>query len=134
MAKSSTIAQSLVGHLSGLADLCLTLGDYEAAMQAAVDLAKAAPNSGQGCLEAARILARAANRIQADTKLANSRKDELGRKFFGRTVVMLREAIDVNAKLAKSIKNDPAFKELRDRPEFQTMLSSLVDLGLGGSR
>jgi hypothetical protein len=117
-----------------LADLCLTVGEYDAAMQAAVDLAKATPDSGQGCLDAAKILARSASQIQADAKLARARKDELGRKFLGRTVVMLREAIDLNPKLAESIKNDPVFKELRDRPEFQTMLSSLVDLGRNGAR
>jgi len=132
--KSLVYRSALTDHLSGFADLCLTLGDYDAAMQAAVDLAKAAPDSGQGCLDAARILARAARGIQADAKLASSRKDKLGRKFLGRTVVMLREAIDVNTNLAESIKNDPVFKELRDHPEFQTMLSSLVELGHGSSR
>jgi tetratricopeptide (TPR) repeat protein len=132
--KSLVYRTALTGHLTGLAELCLTLGDYDAAMQAAVNLAKAAPDSGQGCFNAAKILARAASQIQADTKLTSSRKEELGRKFLGRTVVMLREAIDLNTKLAESIKNDPVFKELRDRPEFQTMLSSLVDLGRGSSR
>jgi tetratricopeptide (TPR) repeat protein len=132
--KSRVHRTALAGHLAGLADLCLTVGEYDAAMQAAVDLAKAAPDSGQGCLDAAKILARSASRIQADAKLARARKDELGRKFLGRTVVMLREAIDANTKLAESIRNDPVFKELRDRPEFQTMLSSLVDLGRNGAR
>jgi tetratricopeptide (TPR) repeat protein len=132
--KSIVYRTALAGHLSGLAVLCLPLGDYDGTMQAAVELAKTAPDPGQGCLDAARILARSASQIQSDTKITSSRKDELERKFLGRTVVMLREAIDVNTKLAESIKNDPVFKELRNRPEFQTMLSSLVDLGRNNSR
>lgn len=58
----------------------------------------------------------------------------MGRKFLGRTLVLLREAVDANTKLANLIKNDPVFKELRDRPEFQIMLSNLVDLGQDGRR
>lgn len=125
---------ALAGHLTGLADVCLTLGDYEGVLQSAVDLARATPDPAQGCLDAAKILAQGQGRLQADAKLALPRKDELGRKFLGRTLVLLREAVDANTKLADLIKNDPVFKQLRDRPEFQIMLSNLVDLGREGGR
>ena len=132
--KSLPHRAALAGHLSGLADICMTLGDYDGVMRAAVELAKAAPDSAQGCLDAAKILAQCATRLQADSKLTPARKDELGRQFLGRTVVLLREAVDANSKLAKQIKNDPVFNDLRERPEFQTMLSSLVERGGSGSR
>ncbi len=125
---------ALAGHLTGLADVCLTLGDYERVLQSAVELAKATPDSGQGCFDAAKLLALGASRLQSDAKLAPPRRDELGRKFLGRTLVLLREAVDANTKLANLIKNAPVFKELRDRPEFQIMLSNLVDLGHDGRR
>ena len=41
--KSLQYRAALAGHLTGLADLCLTLSDYEGVMQAAVELAKAPP-------------------------------------------------------------------------------------------
>ena len=110
------------------------LDDYEAILMSTIDLVKAAPDAGQGSFDAAKILARAASRIQADAKLNPSRKDELARKFLGRTVMMLREAIDANTQLAALIKNDPVFKELREHREFEIMLSSLVDVARGRAR
>ena len=92
--KVAAYRSALVEHLTALADTCTTLADYDAAVQAAIDLAKAAPDPGQGHYEAARILARSAAAIQGDAKLASARKEELTRKCLGRTVVMLREAID----------------------------------------
>jgi serine/threonine-protein kinase len=118
----------LASHLSALADACLRLDDHEAVMRTASELARAATDPGQGSLEAARILARCAGRIQADTRLDQARREDLGRKCLGRTVVMLREAVDVSPKLADSVKNDEAFKALLSRPEFQAMLNTLVDL------
>ena len=123
---------ALASHLTELADLSLSLGDYESVMQSAIELAKVTPDSGKGCFEAAKILAHCAGQLQSDKKIAAPRRDELGRKLLGRTVVMLREALDANAKVAERLKDDPVFKELRDRPEFQTMLGGLVDLGRSG--
>ena len=114
--KSLPHRAALAGHLTGLADLCLTLGDYDGVAQAAVKLAKAAPDSGQGCFDAAKILAGCASRIQADSKLTPARQTELGRQILGRTVILLREAIDANTKLADQIKNDPVFKKLARSP------------------
>ena len=132
--KIAAYRSALVEHLTDLADTCTKLADYDAAVQAAIDLAKAAPDPGRGHYEAAKILARSAAAIQGDAKLASARKEELTRKCLGRTVVMLREAIDANTKLADRIKAEPVFKQLLDRPEFQTMLNSLVDLGGNGQR
>src|SRR5262249_29956418 len=125
---------TLANHLTALAEACITLADYDAALQAAIDLAKAAPDPGQGHYQAARVLARCATTIQGDAKLASARKEELGRKCLARTVVMLREAVDADTKLGDRIKADPVFKQLLDRPEFQGMLDSLVDLGRQGTR
>jgi len=132
--KVAAYRAALVGHLTDLADTRTTLADYDAAVQAAIDLAKAAPDPGRGHYEAARILARAAAAIQGDARLASARKEELTRSCLGRTVVMLREAIDANTKLADRIKAEPVFKQLLDRPEFQAMLNSLVELGGNGRR
>ena len=127
--RSSAYREMLAGHLRLLADVCLVLGAYDDAMHAAVDLPKYAPQQGQGYFDAARILARCVSQAQSDRNLTPARRDEIARKYLGRTVVMLREAIDANSKLAEPMKTDPIFKGLRERPEFQSMLNSVVDLG-----
>jgi hypothetical protein len=121
------------GHLGVLADVCLVLGAYDDAMRAAVDLPKYATQPGQGYFDAARILARCITQAQSDGKLAPTHRDEIARKSLGRTVVLLREAIDADSKLAGPIKTDPIFKGLLERPEFRNMLNSMVDLGRDGT-
>ena len=118
-----------IGHLRLLADVCLVLGAYDDAMHTAADLPKYATQQGQAYLDAARILARCVSQAQSDRNLTLARRDEIARKYLGRTVVMLREAIDANSRLAEPMKTDPIFKGLRERPEFQSMLNSVVDLG-----
>jgi tetratricopeptide (TPR) repeat protein len=127
--RSPTYREMLADHLRLQADVCLVLGAYDDAMHAAVDLPKYAPQQGHGYFDAARILARCVSQAQSDRNLTPDRRDEIARKYLGRTVVMLREAIDANPRLAEPMKTDPIFKGLRERPEFQSMLNSVVDLG-----
>jgi tetratricopeptide (TPR) repeat protein len=132
--RSTSCREMLAGHLRLLAEVCSVLGAYDDAVRAAVDLPKYAPQQGQGFLDAARILARCVSQAQSDRNLTPARRDEIAQRCLGRTIVMLREAIDANAKLAEPMKTDPIFKELRERPEFQSMLSSVVDLGKDTTR
>ena len=89
------------------------------------------PDSGRGeaCFDAARLLARLVGLVGADPKLVPADRDRLIRPYLGRSIVLLREAIDTDPKLAGRIKDDPAIKALESRPEFQTMMNSLVNLG-----
>ncbi|QEH31636.1 Serine/threonine-protein kinase PknD [Aquisphaera giovannonii] len=120
----------LAASLGRLADASLAAGDYPAAIAAAADLARASAEPARGHLDAARLLARAAIQIQADGKLDAARKDELGRDCLGRTVVQLREALDLDPKLATSVESDPAIKDLLARPAFRTMFDSMIKIGL----
>ena len=83
----------------------------------------------QGCLDAARILAKLVTRAGADARLAPAERDRLPRHYLGRTIILLREATDSNPKLADQIKNDPDIKLLESRTDFQTIMNSLVQLG-----
>ena len=89
------------------------------------------PESGRGeaYFDAARVLARLVGLVGADPKLVPADRERLIRPYLGHSIVLLREAIDSNPKLAGRIKDDPAIKALESRPEFKTMMSSLVDLG-----
>ena len=61
-------------------------------------------------------------------KLAQAERDRLTRSYLGRTVVLLREVIDTDPKLAEQIKTDADIKLLQSRPEFQTMMNTLVNV------
>ena len=47
----------LVGHLAALAEVSLGLRDYDSTVASVIEMPKAAPGSGNACLDAARILA-----------------------------------------------------------------------------
>jgi hypothetical protein len=64
-----------------------------------------------------------------DSQLAPPRRDEIGRKCSGRIAILLREAIDANPKLGEAIKSDPELSAVLARPEFQSLLGSLDNLG-----
>ena len=126
-----SIRELLGGHLIELAAIDLKLGLYEQAARIALDVPKTVPSSNraQGCFDAAQILARLVTRVGGDGKLAQAERDRLTRNYLGRTIVLLREVIDTNPKLAEQIKTDPDIKVLESRPEFQTMMNTLVNIG-----
>jgi serine/threonine protein kinase len=121
----------LSGHLLDLARVDVQLGVYDEAGRFALDVPKVAPNSNraQACFDAAKILARLVGQAGTDVKVAQADRDRLARHYLGRTVVLLREAIDTNPKLADQVKFDADIKQLETRPEFQAMMDTLVNLG-----
>ncbi len=121
----------LGGHMLELAEVNLKRGAYQEAADEAVRVPRAVPESGRGeaCLDAARVLARLVGLVGADPKLVPADRDRLIRPYLRRSIVLLHEAIDSNPKLAGRLKDDPALKALESRPEFKTMMNSLVDLG-----
>ena len=44
-------------------------------------------------------------------------------------MILVREAIDSNPKLGKQIKSDPELAPILARPELQSLIGSLVNLG-----
>jgi tetratricopeptide (TPR) repeat protein len=118
----------LGGHLLELANVNLELGAYKEAAANALELPTVVPQSNrdQGCFDAARVLARLVTRVSADQKLTQADRDQFARQYLGRTVVLLREAIDANPKLSPTIKSDSDIKALESRPGFQTIMNSLV--------
>jgi hypothetical protein len=120
----------LGNHLLELAGVNLKLGADREAAESALKAPQAVPESsrGQAYLHAARILARLVIRAGADPKLAQADRDQSARNYLGRTIVLLREAIDADPQLAGPIKNDPDIKALEARPEFRAMMNALVTL------
>jgi tetratricopeptide (TPR) repeat protein len=124
------IRSQLGKHLIQLAGIELELGAYGEAATSALAIPRAFPMSerSQGCLAAARILAGVSRKAGADTKLTQSQREEFGATYLPRTIVLLREAIDARPELGERIKTEEEFREIRSRPEFTTMLNSLVDV------
>ena len=125
----SDVRELLGSHLLELAQINLKLGAYKEAAATALELPNAVPASArdQGCFDAARILARLVTQVGADGKLAPDERQQLTRNYLGRTIVLLREAIDTNPKLSAQIKADADIKSLESRPEFQTIMNTLVN-------
>ena len=132
LSKNRTDVRSLLGtHLLELAQINVNLGAYKEAAANALEIPNTVPilKRDQGCLDAARVLARLVTHASTDSKLAQSERDELTRNYLGRTIVLLREAIDTNPNLTDQIKADVDIKTLQSRPEFQSLMNTLVNLG-----
>ena len=129
LGKNRADTRTLLGkHLLELAGLNVKLGVYPEAADNALKVPQVVPDAdrGQAYFDAARILARLVIRAGGDDRLAQADRDRLTRQYLGRTVVLLREAIDTNAKLADRIKTDPDIKALESRPDFQAIMNTLV--------
>ncbi len=132
LSKNAYAYRALLGeHLIELARVNLELGAYDDAAKLALDVPKTVPASmrAQACFDSARILAKLVTLVGSDAKLTQADRDRLTRSYLGRTVVLLREAIDTSPTLAAEIKNDPDIKQLESRPDFKTIMNSLVNLG-----
>jgi serine/threonine protein kinase len=132
LSKNRSDTRALLGrHLLALADLNIKLGEYRDAAASALDVPSAVPAShrAQGCLDAARSLARLLTHAATDQKLAAGDREQLSRSYLGRTVVLLREVIDSRENLIEEIRTDPDIKQLESRPEFQVIMNTLVNFG-----
>lgn len=132
LGKNRSDLRAMLGRqLVELADSNIALGAYKEAASNALEVPNAVPPSlrAQGCLDAARSLARLLAHAAADRKLTSSEREQFSRSYLGRTVVLLREVIDTRENLIDQIKKDPDIKELESRPEFQTIMNTLVNLG-----
>ena len=67
--------------------------------------------------------------------LSQAERDRLTKSYLGRTAILLREVIDTDPKLAEQTKTDADIKLLKSRPEFQTIMDTLVMPGsiVGGN-
>ena len=110
LSKNGTAYRELLGsHLLELAEVNLKLGAYD---EAARDRARRSQDRSrsdraQACFDAARLLARLVTQVGGDDKLAQAERDRLTRNYLGRTIVLLREAIDTNPKLAEQDQDRP---------------------------
>ena len=68
--------------------------------------------------QSAKILARLVAQVSSHPKVVPANRDRLTRNYLGRTIVLLREAIDTDPKLADQMKSDTDIKRLESRPEF----------------
>ena len=124
--------RTLLGsHLLDLAQVNLQVGAYKEAAANALELPNVVPTSArdQGCFDAARVLARLVTLVAADTQVSQTDREQLTRSYLGRTIVLLRDAIDTNPKFSERIKADADIKALESRPEFQAIMNTLVNTG-----
>jgi eukaryotic-like serine/threonine-protein kinase len=131
LSKNGYAYRVLVGeHQIELAKVNLKLRAYDEGAQLALEVPRTVPGSkrAQACFDTARTLARLVTLASNDAKLATTERDRLTRTYLGRTVVLLREAIDTSPTLAIQMKSDPDIRQLEARPEFKAVMITLVDL------
>jgi hypothetical protein len=109
----------------------IKLGAYDEAVRLALEVPRIVVNAARppACLSAARVLAHVVTQVGGDKKLNAVERERLTRKSLGRTLMLLREAIDADPKLVGEIKIDKDFTALSSRPEFQAILDTLVNAG-----
>ena len=132
LSRNRSDVRALLGsHLLDLAQMNLKAGAYKEAAITALELPSVVPPSkrDEGCLNAARVLARLVTQVNADSKIGQAEREHLTRNYLGRTIVLLREAIDTNPKLSEPIKFDADIKALESRPDFQAIMNTLVNAG-----
>jgi tetratricopeptide (TPR) repeat protein len=125
------VRAALVGLLFDRAGVNLRRGADQEAADDALRAPRVAAESGRGeaYLGAARILARLVGRVGADPGLVPADRERRIRPYLGHAIVLVREALDSDPKLAARIKEDADLKTLGSRPEFKTTLSALIDPG-----
>jgi hypothetical protein len=80
-------------------------------------------------VDAARLLARAVGQLNSARELEPSERDRRARIHAGRAALLLREAIDIDPKLAEPLKADADIRQLAPRPEFRELLKSVIRFG-----
>jgi serine/threonine-protein kinase len=121
---------ALADHMIDLARINVQLGAFDEAARLAIDVPRNVPlaSRAQACYSAARVLARLVDQVDRALTLSQVERERLTRNYLARAVVLLRDAIDSGPKLAEQIKADPDIKSLESRPQFQSIMNSLVDV------
>jgi len=119
---------ALRGHYSVLAKICLELHAYDDAIGAAIEMSRIPTASGQGYVDAAKLLAHDMAVANQDAQLDPARRGQISRQCSGRIALMLRQALDTNPKLAGKIRSDPELSPLLARPEFRSLLGNLGEV------
>ena len=129
-ANAPVCSLALAEYMVDLADVNRKLGAYDEAARLALEMPKTVPpgRRSQACYDAARVLARVVAQAGSDDKLHQDVRERLTRIYLAHTVVLLREAIDSDPKLAEQIKSDRDIKILERRPEFRAIMNTLVDV------
>jgi serine/threonine-protein kinase len=120
---------ALRGHFGILAKICLELHAYDDAIRAAIEMSKVPSASGQGYLDAAKLLVQDVAVANKDAQLDPPRREQIGRQCSGRIAILLRQALDANPKLGEKIRSDPELSPILARPEFQNLLGNLINPG-----
>jgi eukaryotic-like serine/threonine-protein kinase len=126
----ATARERLGSHQLELAWIEFKVGADDEAARIAVDLPRTVPASSRprACFDAARVLARRVGRLGSNTRITDADRAKIARTDIGRLALFLREAIDVDPKLAEPIKTDADIKGIASRPEFLAIIQTVVDL------
>ncbi len=109
----------------------LDLGDHTAAAQAAEEFHTASADPIEAAYDAACYLSRCVPLAEKDVRLLAAQRREQAERYAGRSLALLREAVDKGFRDAAHLAKDNDLAPLRGRAEFQKLLR---ELGQGAKR
>ena len=108
-----------------MTETLIALGDHAAASASALQLAEAAVQPANDVYQAAGFLARCVPLADQDRQLPDAERQEVSRSYADRAVATLRQAVQHGFKDVALLKTDEAWQPLRQRPDFQKLLTGL---------
>src|SRR5262249_42045417 len=108
-----------------LADCRLGLADHVRLATTAEELSRFGYDPANDTYNAASYLCCCANLAEKDAELEEARRKELTQGYAGRSMALLRQAVDRGFKDAARLRQNPALAPLRAREEFRQLLAEL---------
>lgn len=116
--------EALRRHHPTLAWVYLRLSQFDQALRACSEFPGYHPDRKEGCVAAARWLARQAKTLGENDGLTPEQRDELALRFNRQAIEYLREALQQHRANSAPWKDDPDFQLLRSSPEFAALVST----------
>ncbi len=118
------VADHLVGKAQLSAELQLRQGKYEAAAQAADELARTPLDFASNLYNAACLLARCSSAAAKDEKLSDEKRKEFAKGYADKAVTRLKESMAKGFANVELLKKDADLEPLRERQDFKKLLKN----------
>jgi tetratricopeptide (TPR) repeat protein len=119
---------ALSRHRLKLIDILLKEKEYVAAAEMSAELVRADPKQWPGYYNAARVLVRCVRFAKQDASLPEAERRKLARGYGDQALTWLQEARERGFNKSEDLRKNAEFSVLRDRPEFQKLLTELEEM------
>jgi len=107
------------------------LREHDAAAKAALELPRVVPDQPTEYLRAAAFLAQCVALVTKDERLASADRERRAEEYGGEATAVLRQGVQAGHISDPTVLDQPGFRALIDRPDFQRLRSKLQQTGQG---